>query len=107
MAATRPTRRSLVRATALRSSPRAPSLPLPGGKRPPKRMTFREFHDWIQKDTRAEWVRGEVILMAPVRVRHQVIADFLNTLLRFWVEAHDLGMVYSSPVLMKLPHSAR
>lgn len=107
MAVTRPTRRSPVRARSLRPEPPAPAMPLPGGKLPPKKMTFREFHDWMDEDTWAEWVRGEVILMATPTVRHQVIAGFLDVLLRLWVEAHDLGMVYPTPLLMKLAHSAR
>jgi Uma2 family endonuclease len=82
-------------------------MPLPGGKPPPKKMTFRQFLAWTDQDTWAEWVRGEVVLMAPVRVRHQAIAGFLNVLLAHWVEAHALGAVYPALTLMKLPHSAR
>src|SRR5262249_15431594 len=97
MANTRPPRRSMLGEPARRqaSTSSAPAMPLPGGKPPPKKMTFRQFLAWTDEDTWAEWVRGEVVLMAPVRVRHQAIAGFLNALLRHWVEVHELGAVYS------------
>jgi len=99
MAKTRPPRRSILGETARRraSASSARARPLPGGKPLPTRMTFRQFLAWTDEDTWAEWVRGEVILMAPARVRHQAIAGFLNALLQHWVEAHALGAVYPAP----------
>ena len=30
-----------------------------------KKLTFEEFLDWCDEDTRAEWVDGEVVMVAP------------------------------------------
>ena len=93
MAKTRPPRRSILGETARReaSASSAPARPLP------RTMTFRQFLAWTDEHTWAEWVRGEVVFMAPMRVRHQAIAGFLNALLQHWVEAHALGAVYPAP----------
>lgn len=65
-------------------------------------MTYEEFLDWADEDTWAEWVDGEVILLSPVSVLHQDIADFLAALLRFFVEANNLGRILTAPFQMRL-----
>jgi Uma2 family endonuclease len=72
------------------------------GASPLPRMTFEEFLDWYDEETPAEWVDGEVILMSPVSTKHQLLADFLSALLRFFVEVNNRGLVLSAPFLMKL-----
>jgi len=67
------------------------------------RMTFEEFLDWLDEDTWAEWVDGEVIVFSPASIRHQDIRDFLLILMRFVAEATDAGVVLSAPFLMRLP----
>ena len=64
-------------------------------------MTYEEFLEWCDEDTWAEWVDGEVIVLAPASWRHQRIADFLLKILGTYVEAHDLGLVISAPFQMK------
>ena len=49
--------------------------PLPG------RMTFEEFLAWGDGETRAEWVDGEIVLISPCSVPHQLLAGFLYQLL--------------------------
>lgn len=66
------------------------------------KTTYEEFLASMDEDVRAEWVDGEVIRMSPASDRHQDISDFLTALLRFFVEAHDLGVVRSAPFQMKL-----
>ena len=67
----------------------------------PRRMTYEEFLEWADEDTLAEWVDGEVILMAPASNKHQDICDFLTALLRHFTEGHQLGVVRSAPFQMK------
>src|SRR5260370_21041308 len=67
----------------------------------PLRMTFEEFLEWTDEHTFAERVDGEVIVMSPVSVTHQDIADFLAALLRLFSEAKGLGRVLTAPFLMK------
>lgn len=68
----------------------------------PAKMTYEEFLAQADEDVPAEWVDGEVFLMSPVSRRHQDLADFFTTLLRHFVEARQLGLVFSAPFQMKL-----
>jgi Uma2 family endonuclease len=72
------------------------------GASPLPRMTFEEFLEWYDEETRAEWVDGEVILMSPNSLEHQDVAGFLAALLRHFAEANNLGLVLTPPFLMKL-----
>lgn len=65
-------------------------------------LTYEEFLEWLDEDTRAEWVDTEVIVMSPASMHHQKIAGFLEALLRILAEQHDLGQVLSAPFQMKL-----
>jgi Uma2 family endonuclease len=69
---------------------------------PPPRMTYEEFLEWANEDTRAEWVDGEVIVMSPASLTHQRILTFLATLLGFFAETHQLGEVLIAPFQMRL-----
>ncbi len=71
----------------------------PGSTLP--RMTYEEFLDWADEDTWAEWVDGEVIILSPATDLHQDLDAFLLTLLRFFVDAHELGIVFGPPFQMK------
>ena len=82
--------------TDILTPPSAPGPPLP-------RMTFEEFLDWCDGETRAEWVDGVVVLMSPNCLTHQDLAGFLYSLLSAFIRAHQLGRVWFAPVLMRLP----
>lgn len=68
---------------------------------PKEQMTFDEFLEWLDEDTWAEWVDGEVTIMSPASIKHQSILGFLQSILRFWIEHHRAGVVFSAPTLMK------
>jgi Uma2 family endonuclease len=68
----------------------------------PTHMTWEEYLAWDFEDGQAEWVDGEVVLMPPVRADHQFIAGFLYRLIFDFVERHGLGVVFQTPMLMKL-----
>jgi len=57
------------------------------------RMTEEEFVAWCDEDTRAEFVDGEVIVFSPSSTEHVLLCNFLGTLLRVYVDAHQLGVV--------------
>ena len=57
----------------------------------------------MDEDTSAEWVEGEVTFMSPVSLDHQLMAGFLATVIRIYVEQHELGVVLIGPFYMKLP----
>lgn len=66
------------------------------------RMSYEEFLEWADEDTRAEWVEGEVIVYMPPRNEHQIIVEFLERLLALFVEWMGLGMVRIAPFEVKL-----
>ncbi len=70
---------------------------------PKQKMSWEEFLAWVDEDVWAEWVNGEVLVMSPASNLHQDLVGFLSALMRFWAEAHDLGVVRTEPFLIKLP----
>lgn len=71
--------------------------PLPSGP-----ISFEEFLDWCDEDTRAEWVKGRVVLLSPASGPHQRIGSFLEVLLHLYVQRHGLGEIWRAPFRMKL-----
>lgn len=65
-------------------------------------VSYDEFLEWADEDTRAEWVDGDIVFMSPISDAHQDIVEFFLTLLRHHVEHHEKGWVRSSTFQMKL-----
>jgi Uma2 family endonuclease len=77
-------------------------LPAPG------RMTEEEFLAWCDEDVRAEWVDGEVVMMAPASVEHGDVDGWLVQVVGIFVEQRDLGKVLSeAQVRLAGRHSRR
>jgi len=70
----------------------------------PIRMTFEEFLTWGPESGRAEWVDGEVELVSPSNIRHQLLIFFLAKLIDAFAEPRGLGQVVLAPFLMRLEH---
>ena len=66
---------------------------LQGRPVPGLRMSEAEFEAWALNRVDAEWVDGEVVLMAPVNDEHNDLDLWWSTLIRIFVEEHDLGVV--------------
>jgi Uma2 family endonuclease len=78
-----------------------PELSVPATSSGPT-ISFEEFIARPDDDAHIEWVDGRMVPMPAVGVLHGDVADFLQMLLRHWVESRKLGVVFSEPVLMKL-----
>ncbi len=74
---------------------------------PPLKMTYEEFLEWADEDTRAEWVDGEAMIMSPASTAHQNCSDFLTALIRHYAEATVAGRAFSAPLQMKTDLSGR
>lgn len=73
------------------------------GQRPPmRRMTEREFDAWIEEKTRAEWVDGEVVMMAPAAVDHDDVVGWLIAMLKLLLALRPTGSVHGPEVLVRL-----
>ncbi len=73
-----------------------------GSNHLPRKLSFQEFLDWCDEDTHAEWVNGRVVLMSPASDPHQEISSYLESILRPFVQKHQLGRVIRAPFVMRL-----
>ncbi|HGJ65846.1 TPA: Uma2 family endonuclease [bacterium] len=69
---------------------------------PEGKVSYEEFLDWLDEDTLAEWVDGEIIIKPLPSIRHQNLAKFLLMLINQYVELNELGEVIIAPFQMKL-----
>ena len=60
----------------------------------------RAFREWLKDDFKAEFINGEVIMQSPVKRRHLNSSGNLTTLLRVYVQVHDLGEVDTEKALV-------
>lgn len=70
---------------------------------PPGPVSFEAFLQWMDEDTHAEWVNGEIVMTSPASTEHQDIRDFLVKVMGLYVESRRLGIVMSAPFLMRIP----
>ena len=73
-----------------------------GKPHPGRRMTEREFVKWADEDTDAEWVDGEIVMMAPISGEHDEIGFFLRSLLYHFVSRGDLGITRGPEFAVRL-----
>jgi Uma2 family endonuclease len=73
---------------------RAQKLDLP-------KMTYEQFLEWDFENPHVEWVKGDVVMMAPVSNEHQDVRGFLYVLIKHFIEARDLGRLLDDPFQMK------
>ena len=77
-------------------------------KTPPEgAVTYEQFLEWLDENTQAEWVEGEIRPMSAVSAQHQDIAGFLGALLRLYAEEHANGLVLAAPFQMRLSRIRR
>jgi Uma2 family endonuclease len=72
-----------------------------------EKVTYEQFLEWVDENTQAEWVDGEIRPMSAVSAQHQDIAGFLGALLRLHVEQHANGLVLAAPFQMRLSRIRR
>jgi Uma2 family endonuclease len=71
----------------------------------PRRMTEDEFVAWCDEDMKAEWVDGDVVVMAPANIELVEFDVWLLRLLGDFVEHHDLGVLLSPQAQVRLAGS--
>ena len=55
----------------------------------------------------AEWINGEVIELMSASDRHQNLSDFLIAILRVFIEEHNLGIIRTAPMSIKIGDRGR
>ncbi len=74
--------------------------------KPSQKISYKEFLERYD-GVFAEWVEGEIEMGMSVSRQHADDSGFLETLLRFFADARDLGKVYSAPFQMRLADQER
>lgn len=70
-------------------------------------MSEEEFAAWVGEKTRAEWIDGEITMMAPVSGEHDLLAWWLRTLVQLFSETHKLGEVRGGEFMIRLARPRR
>src|ERR1022692_1828959 len=70
-------------------------------------MTYEEFREWHPDSGMAEWVDGEVSVMAPPATVHQRLAYLLARCISSFSDRKGIGEVFIPPSPMKLASSGR
>lgn len=65
-------------------------------------MTAEEFLDWLEPGVHADLIQGETVMHSPVNFRHADLLNFVDYLLRSYIEAHKLGRLYREVVAVRL-----
>lgn len=73
----------------------------------PRKITYEEFLAWVNEDTWAEWVDGEIIIVSPASRLHRELGFFLGKVIGLYADLYALGKVLLPPFQMKLAHSGR
>ena len=58
-----------------------------------EKLSYREFLAWVNEDTLAEWVDGEVIMTSPASARHQLVVGFLERILGIFLAALSVQLI--------------
>jgi len=68
----------------------------------PAIMTEEEFLVFCDEDIKAEYIDGEVILHSPASYKHSQIELFLSTLIKLYVDQHQLGKLWGENFQIRL-----
>jgi Uma2 family endonuclease len=74
---------------------------------PAGKIGFETFLEWLDEDTHADWIEGEVQMTSPASYKHQNSSGFLNQIMRTYVNLFDLGVVLSAPFVVKIGRKSR
>jgi Uma2 family endonuclease len=65
-------------------------------------LTAQDFIEWLKPGRHADLIDGEVFMHSPVSIRHADLLNFVDGLLRMYVDRHELGRLYREVVAVRL-----
>ena len=65
-------------------------------------LTSEEFLEWLQPGVFADLIQGEIAMHSPVNLRHARLVNFMDHLLRSYVEAEEFGELHRESVAVRL-----
>ena len=75
---------------------------IPRVRRHPALLTSEEFLDWLQPGIRADLIGGFIHMHSPVRFDHANLLNFLDPLLRLYIEEEQLGQLHRENIAVRL-----
>lgn len=60
------------------------------------------FYEWIDENTKAEFINGKIIIHSPVKRKHWKITDLFSSLLSIYVRMKGLGVTGTEKVMIAL-----
>lgn len=83
------------------TSRRMPTIVSAGKDRDRELWSSDEFLDWLQPGVFADLIDGEKIMHSPVSLRHANLVNFVDNLLRLYLESRSLGRLYRESVAIR------
>src|SRR5213595_1937182 len=74
----------------------------PARPREKRLLTSEEFLDWLQPGVFADLIGGEIVMHSPVNLRHARLMNFIDHLLRSYLEHKNLGELHRESVAIRL-----
>jgi Uma2 family endonuclease len=65
-------------------------------------LTAGDFLDWLEPGKQADLLDGEVFMHSPVSTPHAELLNFVDALLRLYIDRHDLGFLFREVVAVRL-----
>ncbi len=65
-------------------------------------LTATDFLDWLEPGRYADLIDGEIFKHSRVSIRHATLLNFVDALLRLFIDRHNLGMLYREVVAVRL-----
>lgn len=64
--------------------------------------TAEDFLDWLEPGIHADLIDGEKFMHSPVNLRHANLLNFLDAILRRYIDDHEVGRLYRECVAVRL-----
>lgn len=61
-----------------------------------------EFYAWVNENTKAEFINGQIVIHSPVKRKHWKITDLFSSLLSVYTRVKKLGSVGTEKVMIAL-----
>ncbi len=65
-------------------------------------LTATDFLTWLEPGRHADLIDGEVFMHSPVSIRHANLLNFVDALMRLYIDRHRLGVLYREVVAVRL-----
>ena len=66
-------------------------------------LTAEDFLDWLEPGGHgADLLDGEIFLHSPVSIRHAELLNFVDAILRLYIDRHQLGFLFREVVAVRL-----